>query len=100
MNKSPGEGVPGAIDPTRSLGPDAHGQAALLLVESILHALVERRVLTPGDAITAIQIAAEVKRDLAAQTGEAMAARDESLGLLAAIKQSFAAYGEDGESLA
>lgn len=76
----------------RTGDPDAHGQASLLLVESILHALVERRVLTPGDALTAVQVAAEVKLDLAAHSGEAIAVRDESLRLLRAIEQSFAAY--------
>lgn len=79
---------------TATAWPDAHGQAALLLVESVLHALVERGVLGAGEALTAVQVAMEVKRDLAVHSGEAQEVRNESLGLLAAMAQSFAAYGD------
>ena len=96
MKTSSDEGSAGAAPAARTSDPDAHGQAALLLVESILHALIERRVLTAGDALIAVQVAAEVKRDLAAHTGEAIAVRDESLGLLTAIAHSFAAYDGGG----
>jgi hypothetical protein len=31
--------------------PDAHGQAALLLIESLIHMLVEHRILSLGQAV-------------------------------------------------
>ena len=96
MNKSPGNSAEEGRA-SAAVWPDAHGQASLLLVESLLHALVERGVLTSGEATTAVQVAMEVKQDLATHTGEATKVRDESLGLLAAIEQSFAAYGGDGK---
>lgn len=50
--------------------PDAHGQAALLLAESVLHPLVENRTLTPAEAVDAIRTAAEVKVEAAVAAGE------------------------------
>jgi hypothetical protein len=47
----------GAIDP--------HGRAALLLVESLIHALVEKAVLTRAEAIEVIDIAVDVEEELA-----------------------------------
>jgi hypothetical protein len=47
----------GAIDP--------HGRAALLLVESLIHALVEKATLTRGEAIEVIDIAVDVEEELA-----------------------------------
>lgn len=44
---------------------DAHGRAALLLVESLLHALVDKAVITRGEAIDVIDIAADVEAALA-----------------------------------
>lgn len=73
------------------LEPDAHGQAALLLAESILHALVETQTLTLDTALSAIQTTCEVKREVAAQTGESHGRMQESLALLEAISASFAA---------
>lgn len=73
--------------------PDAYGQAALLLVESLLHTLVERGVLTPQDIVSTVQVASDVKRDLAESTGESRERMKQSLGLLAAIERSFVAYG-------
>lgn len=49
--------VPGLEDP--------HGQAALLLVESLIHGLKERSVLTVAEAVDIIETAADVQYDLA-----------------------------------
>lgn len=70
--------------------PDAHGQAALLFVESLLHVLVERSVLSPADAVTVLQTAAEVKLQLAAEMGESHERMQASLDLLFRISDSFA----------
>jgi hypothetical protein len=45
--------------------PDAHGQAALLLTESLIHTLVENSAITNVQAIELIRIAAEVKVEVA-----------------------------------
>jgi hypothetical protein len=52
--------------PGKIAGDDApHGRAALLLVESLIHALVEKSVITHGEAIDIIDIAADVEAELA-----------------------------------
>ncbi|UUL83258.1 hypothetical protein [Sphingomonas qomolangmaensis] len=77
--------VPGAAE------PDAHGQAALLLVESMLHALVEARVFTLGAALEVVETTCEVKMEVAELAGESKARMQESLDLLNAIYVSLAA---------
>lgn len=69
--------------------PDAHGQAALLLTESLIHTLVENQTLTTADAVLVIETAAEVKVELAAATGESEERKQESLELLANMAASF-----------
>lgn len=89
----------GGIAPTPLLEePDAHGQAALLLAESTLHALVESGALNNGDAIMAVQSAADVKVEVAAVTGESRGRMQESLDLLAKIQASFESDQELPES--
>jgi hypothetical protein len=68
--------------------PDAHGQAALLLAESTLHALIEASVLTVDEAIGVVTTAAEVKVEVATQAGESRTRMQESLNLLNRIRQS------------
>lgn len=68
--------------------PDAHGQAALLLVESLLHGLIERTVIDTGGAIDIVETAAEVKLDLAGSGVESRATTERSLRLLVAIRDS------------
>lgn len=65
--------------------PDAHGQAALLLAESVLHALIEAKALTLDQAIDAVRTASEVKVEVAQETGESNARMRESLALLSGI---------------
>ncbi|MDZ4138037.1 hypothetical protein ABIE62_002745 [Porphyrobacter sp. MBR-155] len=71
--------------------PDAHGQAALLLAESILHALVETKTLSLAAALSVIQTTCEVKIEVAERAGESSTRMHESLGLLMAMSKSFAA---------
>ena len=73
--------------------PDAHGQAALLLAESILHALVESHTLTTVEAVAVVRTAAEVKVEVALESSESKERMIESLNLLSAITKSFEAYG-------
>lgn len=68
--------------------PDAHGQAALLLAESILHVLVETRTLSVNQALSVIETTCEVKIEVAESTGESNGRMHESLELLRAISSS------------
>jgi hypothetical protein len=54
-----------AAQQTVAASIDPSGRAALLLVESLLHALVARRILKVGEAIDIIDIAADVEAELA-----------------------------------
>ena len=69
--------------------PDAHGQAALILIESILHALVEKDVLTTHEALDAIHTAHEVKTEIATRAHESESRMQESLELLKRIAMTF-----------
>lgn len=71
--------------------PDAHGQAALLLAESILHALVETKTFSLEGALSVIETTCEVKIEVAEKAGESAKRMQESLHLLRAISDSFAA---------
>lgn len=68
--------------------PDAHGQAALLLIESLIHTLIARSVITVPDAIEVVEVAAEVRRDIGADRAEMDAALARSITLLENISQS------------
>ena len=72
----------------RLRGPDAHGQAAMLLVESLIHGLVARSVISIEDAVEIVGIAAEVKEEIAAEMGDSPATMEKSLILLDAIRAS------------
>lgn len=67
---------------------DAHGQAALVLVESLIHGLVERAVLTTADAVAIIDVAKDVQADLAEEADGAGARIRESHTLLTAMSDS------------
>ena len=69
-------------------GPDAHGHAAMLLVESLVHGLIAREVITVADAVEIVDVAADVKVDVASELGDTPANLRRSLGLLTAISGS------------
>jgi ATP phosphoribosyltransferase regulatory subunit HisZ len=68
--------------------PDAHGQAALLLTESLLHGLIARSVITVADAIEIVSVATDVKDEIAADLGDSSVTKYESLCLFSAIRRS------------
>lgn len=74
--------------PTAAREPDAHGQAALFLVESLIHVLIERSVISVASAADAIETAIEVKHDIGLQLGDSPATLAKSLKLLEAISAS------------
>lgn len=82
-NHNDNEGTP-ALRPES----DAHGQAALLLIEATLHALIEAKVFTVGDALSVVETAADVKIDAAEDDGEPTATVEESIRLLHKIAHS------------
>lgn len=92
MNDTNFRGAPIATPPSPE--PDAHGQAALLLAESILHALVETKTLTVDGALSVIETTCEVKHEVAEQAGESEGRMQESLALLKNISASFAVDAE------
>lgn len=68
--------------------PDAHGQAAMLLVESLVHGLIARSVIRVEDAIDVVTVAIDVKMEIAADLGNSNDTNDKSLVLLSAVRQS------------
>ncbi len=75
----PGRGVP---------EPDAHGQAAMLLVESLIHGLIARSVISVADAAEIVDVATEVKLEIGADLGDSPEAMKRSLMLLSSIGTS------------
>lgn len=76
--------------------PDAHGQAALLLTESLIHVMVDKAILTVAEAVEVVTTAAEVKVEVAKAAGESEGRMQESLLLLAKMAASFEADRSNG----
>lgn len=72
----------------RLRGPDAHGQAAILLVESLIHGLVARSIISVADAVEIVGVAAEVKEEVGADLGDSPETMEKSLTILGAIQAS------------
>lgn len=64
-----------------------HGQAALLLVESLMHALLEKGVISREDFIETVEGAAEVEHELV--TANASSPSDSSGSLLYPLAAAF-----------
>jgi hypothetical protein len=79
---------PNAPNADAARGAEPYGQAALLLVESLIHGLIANSSLTVEQAVEIVQIAAEVKQDMADEVGDAPAAVQQSLHLLNSISAS------------
>ena len=86
------------VDPAATRkSPDAHGQAAMLLAESMLHGLIARQVITVTDAIEIVEVAAEVKEEVAADMGDTPSTMRKSLALLGSIRLSLRNDLPDGD---
>jgi hypothetical protein len=72
------------------LTPDPHGQAALMLAESLLLLLVEQGVLQKEQVIERIEGVVEVKQEIAG-TSESVVVGMMSIGLLRAVAGSLSA---------
>lgn len=80
--------------------PDVHGRVALLLVESLIHGLTERSILSLGDAIDIVDTAVAVQADVADAADGAGPAMQDGVALLEAIADSLRqdGVGSDGHS--
>ena len=68
--------------------PDAHGQASILLLESLIHGLMDRRIITLEDAIEIVSTASEVKAEVAEGMGDTPSTMAKSQMILQAISAS------------
>lgn len=76
------------IDP----GSNAQGQAALLLIESLIHSLLDNGALTKSQALEAIRSALEVKEESVDDHKEPRAVLKKSLRLLTDLENSIEAH--------
>ncbi|OAN67106.1 hypothetical protein [Sphingomonas sp. TDK1] len=72
----------------RANPPDAHGEAAILLVESLLHGLIARSVISLADAVEIVEAAADAKEEIAFELGANATTRQTSIALLDSIRAS------------
>jgi len=82
------QGGPYPIVPTPAA--DAHGEAAILLIESLIHGLVARAVLSRDEAVELVAVAIDARIEIAADRGEGEDPHDPALALLSAIRASLA----------
>ena len=68
---------------------DEHGQAAMLLAESVLHGLIARSVITVADAFEIVSIAAAASEELSRDQPKSAAHR-RSTDILERLLQSLA----------
>lgn len=68
---------------------DAHGHAALLLLEALIHGLCEKDVLSRNDAIDIVDSAASVQLDVSDAATASQASMRQAHALLVAIAGSF-----------
>ena len=80
--------------------PDPHGQAALLLVESLIHCLQERAILSNSEAIGIVETALEVQAEVAEVADGASAPMWRAHALLDAIVDSMRKDGDSGTRFA
>lgn len=78
----------GAIAAATPKSADPHGQVALLLVESLIHGLIARTVISVADAVEIVGVAHEVKQATGAELGDSPADLRKSLALLSSLEQS------------
>ena len=69
------------------LTPDPHGQAALMLCESLMLLLVEEGVIRKDQAVEAIDDVIEVKQEIAG-VSESVVVSVASIGLLQGVSRS------------
>jgi hypothetical protein len=69
----------------------------MLLTESMLHGLIARKVISVADAVEIVEVAAEVKEEVAAEMGDTPSTMRQSLALLGSIRLSLKNDVPDGD---
>lgn len=67
---------------------DSHGRAAILLVESLIHSLIERSLISVEDAVAIGERAAEAQADINLDNGAKQSETPDSLAILTTIVAS------------
>lgn len=67
---------------------DPHGQAAIILVESLIHGLIARKVLNVAEAVEIVDVATEVRMECGIEKGEPTQILQASINLLQDISAS------------
>jgi hypothetical protein len=67
---------------------DAHGHAALMLVESLVHNLIERSVISVDEALDIVATAIDATKELTEDSPIPPIELERSISLLTAIRQS------------
>jgi hypothetical protein len=77
--------------PSARLQPDAHGEAAMLLVESMIHGLIAHSAITTAQAVEIVDIAAETKAEIDADLGDTEPRSRSAADILDSISRSLKA---------
>lgn len=62
----------------------------MLLVESLIHGLIARDVITVADAVEIVEVATDVKREMAVDDSDSPTSLQKSLEMLEAVSLSLA----------
>lgn len=81
-----------------TLTPDPHGQAALMLCESLALLLIERGTITREEAVDVIDALVELKQEMASTT-ESPVVSVASILLLQSVARSISAAGRPAAAL-
>ncbi len=68
--------------------PDAHGRAALLLVESLIHGLTARSVLSVGEAVSIMEVALDAQIAISDDEAQPTPAMRKATALLTSLVAS------------
>ena len=68
--------------------PDAHGQAAILLVESLMHGLLAQSLITVAGALEVIEVALDVARNTEEELSDPAVSQLRASTLLQAMSKS------------
>ena len=85
-------GADSAFSEDRRPNGAAQAQAALLLLESLIHSLIDNGSLTKEQALEAIGSAFEVKQESESDEKEPDALRRHSLAILSSMRSSISAH--------
>ena len=67
---------------------DSHGLAALLLTETLIHALIERATLTDVEAVELTEAALSVAKEVATERADGSVRNKTTVALLSTIRDS------------